>query len=61
VSYQQAKACFTQNLDSIGDPMSDPMNWNLNSGLDELTSCVQRDMAQIQATLTQILDALNRR
>jgi hypothetical protein len=61
VSYQEAKACFAQNLQMIGNPMSDAMNWNLNSGLDELTTCVQQDMAQIQDILTQILHALRQR
>jgi uncharacterized protein (DUF934 family) len=59
MSYQTARECFQQNMQMVGEPMSDPQTFNINSGLDELAVCIQQDIAQIQQTLTAILNALH--
>ena len=55
MSHHQAKKCFTENLNMIPDPMRQPMEFNLNSGLLALTRAVERDASETKALLTRIL------
>ena len=61
MSYATAKKCFQENLDMVGDPMSDPQTFNLNVGLLNLTDEIESDISHIKTALRQIAAALNRR
>ena len=54
MSYQQARECFSENLSRIENSISDPMNWNLNSGLDALTESLEADVRQMKSRLSDI-------
>lgn len=58
MAYYKARNWFEENLLLIEDPANDPITWNLTSGLHELTSSIESDMAQIQSTLDEILHVL---
>lgn len=60
MAYHTARECFAQNLQMIGRPMADALNWNLNSGIDEFVTTVQQDLAAVHEKLDQILAALRR-
>jgi hypothetical protein len=48
MSYNGAKACFAENINGMGDPMSDPNTYNLNKGLFLLTKQLQVDIAKLE-------------
>ena len=58
MAYEMARNCFQENLQRLGTPATDPMAWNLNAGLDELTQAVQQDIQRLEETLVQILRRL---
>jgi hypothetical protein len=51
MSYNGAKACFTENINSIPNPMSDAQTYNLNKGLLLLTKQLQADIAKLEHAL----------
>ena len=62
MSYQSAKNNFQENLNLIGpDPMRDPLNWNLNNGLINLTNSLKADVDGLDRQLKEILTLLRRR
>jgi hypothetical protein len=42
----EAKKCFEQNLTMLGNPQSDPLAWNLYSGLLHLVEALEGDWRQ---------------
>lgn len=68
MSYLTAKRCFEENVEMIGEPMSDPQTFNLNQGLHAIASqlnqdmhALKRDMTAISAKLQHIETLLRRR
>ena len=57
MSYFQAKQCFDENRALI-TPQSDPLTYNLNTGLSNLADALESDLSQIRNLLSQILQAL---
>jgi hypothetical protein len=60
MSYEKASQCFQDNLKMIPRPMEHPQEWNLNTGLVQLTEAIQADLAQVQSMLVSILRALEK-
>jgi hypothetical protein len=58
--YDQARACFKQNLQTIGVPVPvDYMTeYNLSSGLDCLVDAIQADLQDIRSQQAQIVRLL---
>jgi hypothetical protein len=55
MSYQSARKNFAENIQLIGpQPMDDPLNWNLNNGLINLTNAIQQDLAEMNQRLKQV-------
>jgi hypothetical protein len=48
MSYNAAKACFAENVQNVGEPMSDPSTFNINKGLFLLTKQLQADIAKLE-------------
>lgn len=61
MSFDLAKKCFAENRDLVGEPMSDPQNFNLNEGLLCLTHEVEAELSKINRKLDAIILALQRR
>jgi hypothetical protein len=58
MSYATAKECFEENIRGI-DGKKDPVTWNLNSGLLNLTKAIENDLHRMQKTLNSILESLH--
>ncbi len=58
MSYQDAERCFQENCLSIRD--TNPVMWNLNSGLIALTRALQSDLSEIQHALSQLAQSVER-
>lgn len=61
--YEQARACFKQNLETIGVPVpvDFTIQYNLSSGLDCLTDAIETDLRAIrlqQDHIVRLLQAL---
>jgi hypothetical protein len=53
MNYQDARNCFIENCRLIGpDPMKDPLNWNLNNGLQQLAQALMNDLHAIQSSIS---------
>ncbi len=59
MSYTNAMTCFLQNVNLL-DRQADPINWNLNNGLWNLSRAIQIDLRQTQQTLNLILQTENK-
>lgn len=54
MSYNFAAHLFRQNLTLRGDEKNDPVQWNLYTGLAQLTEQLQQDIQQMQQMLREI-------
>jgi hypothetical protein len=63
MSYYEARNRFNENLQLLGRPQNrdESLIWNLSSGLNHLCRAWESDLAQIQALLSQIAQALQHR
>jgi len=52
--YAVAMSHFMNNLTRIKPPESDPVAWELNTGLWHLAQAIERDMAEIKKRLEAI-------
>lgn len=58
MSYENARRSFSDNCQIIGhDPAVNPLAWNLNNGLHELSRAVEKDLRDIQELLRQVVAA----
>lgn len=55
MSYFKAKECFKDNVPRI-DPSTEPIMFNINNGLSNLTEAIEQDMMHIKNLLVQILN-----
>ena len=63
MTYYTAQKCFEENLRLIGEPMSNPLMYNLSTGLLNLTRQLQTDISQLQTDVHEVkrrLDELRR-
>jgi hypothetical protein len=60
MSYTTAKACFTENRDSV-NRRSDPQLYNLNQGLLNLTKQLQSDIDELNRKLKRLESLLLQR
>ena len=51
MSYYDAQRCFQENLQLLGDLDGDPLSWNLNQGLYDLTAALESDIQKIHTLL----------
>lgn len=60
MSYIEARKCFDENRRVIGDPMSNPLLWNLSVGLSFLADAAEADAKQLKAQIAQLAQAQQR-
>ena len=60
MSYEGAQTCFKRNCDLVF-PDQDPLVWNLNNGLYQLTAALERDLAEIKQELRRLAATMNAR
>lgn len=60
MSYISARHCFEDNTERL-DVHRDPVAWNLNNGLLNLSGAIEEDLQKIVSLLTDVVAALNRR
>jgi hypothetical protein len=51
MSFQKARECFVDNCDRIGDPGRDPLIYNLNAGLQQLTLALEAEIKKLHDAL----------
>jgi len=59
MSYRKAEECFDENTGFI-DSSKDPVVYNINNGLNNLTIAIESDMQEIKNLLEEILKACRR-
>jgi len=52
--YEEAIGHFTDNLNRIKPPESDPLLWNLSSGLRLLAQAIRQDMQELRKRTSDI-------
>jgi hypothetical protein len=55
--FNLAKKCFAENRNLVGEPMSDPQNYNLNEGLLSLVAELETRLNEIDRKLAALLNA----
>ena len=60
MSYIAAKNAFRENVDRWINSDDDPALYNLNVGLFQLAEAIEQDFRQVQNTLSDLEDSLQR-
>ncbi|MCD6072233.1 MAG: hypothetical protein K0S42_2749 [Microvirga sp.] len=54
MSYEEAKDCFQENMETIGVPPTDRIAWNLSAGLHKLATAIEADLQRLHSRLDDI-------